>query len=146
MEPGDFRPISLTSFLTKIMERMVDGFLRDEILAYMSLHPNQHAYQAGKSVETVLYRLVVQVEKVLDQQETAPSVFLDTEGAFNNNSYDSICAAFFKHEIHYTNVRWIRATLEGHLTVATLGAFSKRVAVSRGCPQGGVVAAPIVSC
>jgi hypothetical protein len=54
----------------------------------MPLHPNQHAYQAGKSVEMAFHQLVVQDEKVLDQQETALGVFLNTEGMFNT-SYDS---------------------------------------------------------
>jgi len=53
--PTDFRPISLTSFLLKTMERLVDKFLRDEILTLQPLHPNQHAYQAGKSVEMALH-------------------------------------------------------------------------------------------
>jgi len=48
--PKDFRPISLTSFLLKTLERLVDRFLRDEILVLKPLHPNQHAYQTGKSV------------------------------------------------------------------------------------------------
>ena len=48
----DFRLISLTSFLLKTMDRLVDKFLRDEILAFMLLHPNPHAYQAGQSVDT----------------------------------------------------------------------------------------------
>jgi hypothetical protein len=47
--PRDYRPISLTSFLLKTMERLVDRYLRDEALAIVPLHPNQHAYQAGKS-------------------------------------------------------------------------------------------------
>jgi hypothetical protein len=81
--PKDFRPISLTSFLLKTMERLVDRFLRDEILAFMPLHPNQRAYQAGKYVETALHQLVVRVEKALDQQDTALGVFLDLEWAFN---------------------------------------------------------------
>jgi hypothetical protein len=63
------------------MERLVDRFLRDEILALKPLHPNQHAYWAGKSVETALHQLVVQVEKALDQQEIALGVFLDIKGA-----------------------------------------------------------------
>jgi hypothetical protein len=46
--PKDFRPISLASFLLKTMERVVDRFVRDEFLAHKPLHPNQHAYQAGK--------------------------------------------------------------------------------------------------
>jgi len=39
--PRDFRPISLTLFLLKTMERLVDRFFKDEILAFHPLHPNQ---------------------------------------------------------------------------------------------------------
>ena len=102
--PRDFRPISLTSFLLKTMERLVDRFLRDEILALQPLHPNQHAYQAGKSVETALHQLVVRVEKALDQQEIALGVFLDVEGVFDNTSYDSMCLALTRHGVDHTIV------------------------------------------
>ena len=79
--------VYLSSFLLKTMERLVDRFLRDEILALQPLHPNQHAYQAGQSVETALHQLVVQVEKAPDQQGIALGVFLYIEGAFDNTSY-----------------------------------------------------------
>ena len=92
------------------MDRLVDRFLRNEILAIMPLDPNENAYQAGKSVEKSLHQLMVQVEMVLDLQETVLDVFLDIEGAFNNTSYDSLCAALFKHEVDYIIVEWIRAT------------------------------------
>jgi hypothetical protein len=36
------------------------------------------------SVETVPHRIVVRIEKALDQQEIAVGAFLDIEGAFNN--------------------------------------------------------------
>ena len=42
--PRDYRPISLTSFLLKTMDRLVDRFLKNEILALKPRHPNQHAY------------------------------------------------------------------------------------------------------
>jgi len=92
-------------------------------LASLSLHPNQHAYQAGKSMEMALLQLMLLVEKALDQQETALDDFLDIEGAFNNTSYDSMCAALFKHVVTYTIVWWIRSTLEGCMAVATCGGF-----------------------
>jgi len=138
--PTDFRPISFTSFLLKTMERLVDRFLRNEVLALRPLHPNQHADQVGKSVDTALHQLVVWVEKALDQQEIALGVFLDIEGAFNNTSYDSMCAALTRREVDRTIIRWIRATLEGRLAAATLGDISRSVVVTRGCPQGGVLA------
>jgi len=63
-----YRRNCLTSFLLKSMERLVDSYLRDEAPVLGPLHPNQQAYQAGKSVETAVHRLVVRVEKVLDRQ------------------------------------------------------------------------------
>jgi len=81
----------------------------------------------------------VQVEKVLDQQDTALGVFLDIEEAFNNTSYDSMCAALAKYGVDYTTLRWIRATLEGWLATVTLGGASRSIEVSRDCPQGGVL-------
>lgn len=71
----------------------MERFLRDEALALMPLHPNQHA---GKCVETAFHQLVVWVEKVLDQQETAVGVFLDIEGAFSNTFCGSMCAALVR--------------------------------------------------
>jgi len=82
--PRDYRPISLTLFSLKSMERLVDRYLRDEALAIVPLHPNQHAYQAGKLVEMALHQLIVRDDKALDQQEITLGAFLDIEGVFNN--------------------------------------------------------------
>ena len=50
--PKDFRPISLTSFVLKMVEILVDGYIRDKILTEKLLHRDQHAYTAGRSTET----------------------------------------------------------------------------------------------
>jgi hypothetical protein len=136
-EPKDYRPISLTLLLLKNMEKLVDRFARNEILQLRPLHPNQHTYQAGKSVEIALHQLVVRVE-VLDQQELALGAFLDIKGAFNS-SYDSMCAALARHGVDYAIALWSRATPEGRQARATLGGFSRSVAVSRGSAEGGVL-------
>jgi hypothetical protein len=127
------------------MERLVDRYIRDEMLALVPLHSNQHAYQTGKSVETALHQLVVWVEKALDQQEIALGAFLDKEGAFNNTCYDTMCDALVRLGSEYTIVRWIRATLEGCMAFATLNGTSVGLAISRGCPQGGVLS-PLLWC
>ena len=56
-----------------------------------------------------------------------------------------MCVALAKRGVNYTIVWWIRATLEGQLAAATLGGSSKSIAVSRGCPQGGVLS-PLLWC
>jgi len=102
------------------------------------LHPNQQAYQAGKSLETALKQLVVQVEKVLDQQESL-GVFLDVEGAYNNTSYDSICAALVKLGVDHTIVQCINATQEGCLTVVTQWIFQEGCSIQRCVVTASVV-------
>ena len=52
--PKDFRPISLTSFVLKTVERLVDRYIRDKILTVKSLQSDQHAYRASQSTETAL--------------------------------------------------------------------------------------------
>ncbi|XP_046145573.1 uncharacterized protein LOC123988859 [Osmia bicornis bicornis] len=42
-----YRPISLTSFMLKMLERLVDRYIRDEVLVSKPLHPSQHAYQTA---------------------------------------------------------------------------------------------------
>ena len=74
-------------------------------------------------METALHQLVLWDEKALDQQETALGVFLDIEGVFNNTCYDTMCGALVRHGGDYTIVRWITATLEGRVAVATLNWF-----------------------
>jgi len=55
----------------------------------MPLHPNQHAYQSQKSIETIFRQRVVQVEKALDRQETALGIFLYIEESCNYTSLTS---------------------------------------------------------
>jgi len=73
----DYRLISLTWFLLKTTERLVDRYLRDEALALVPLHHNQYTYQVVKSVKMALQQLVVRDENALDQEGAALGVFLD---------------------------------------------------------------------
>jgi len=81
-----FRPSSLTSFLLKGLEKLVDRFLRDRPLASLLVPPRQHAYQPGRSTVSALHQLVGRIEKALDAKQYALGVLFDTEGAFDNTS------------------------------------------------------------
>jgi Reverse transcriptase (RNA-dependent DNA polymerase) len=48
-QPKSYRPISLTSFLLKTLEKLIDMRIKLEHLKSHSLHPKQFSYQAGKS-------------------------------------------------------------------------------------------------
>ena len=92
-----------------------------------------------------LHQLVVWVGKVHGQQKMALGVFIDVEGALKNTSFDSMCAALVRHGLGYTSVWWSRAILEGCLAMMTFNGYLMRAAVSRGCPQGGMLL-PLLWC
>ena len=62
----EFRPISLTPFLPKTLEKLVDKFLKTGALVKHPLAPSQYAYRPGRSTETPLHHLVGSVEKQLE--------------------------------------------------------------------------------
>ena len=73
-------------------------------------------------------------------------MFSHIERACNNICYNTKCDARVRHGDDYTTVRWIRATVEGCVVVATLNGSSMRVAISRSCLQGGVLSPPLLWC
>jgi hypothetical protein len=98
-EANAYRPISLSSFLLKMMEIIVDRHIRDGALRFQPLHLNQHAYQIGKSTETALHNVVTRVESAIEYKDIAFGAFLDIEGAFDRTSFDTIEQAAGKHGI-----------------------------------------------
>jgi hypothetical protein len=114
------RPISLTSFILKILEKLLDRHIRDGVLVSKPLHQNQFAYRAGKSTETALFQVVHRLEKSLKYKETALGAFLDFEGAFDNTSFDAITTATRKHGLEETCCRWVRSMLESRLMHTSL--------------------------
>ena len=134
-----YRPISLTSFILKGTERLADRWIREGVLNRNPLHPCQHAYQMGKSVETALHNLVGRLETALEHREFALGAFFDIEGAFSNAAFESFEEALRERGVDRTLVKWISAMLRSRRVEAQMGQCHKAVTAKRGCPQGGVL-------
>lgn len=50
--PNSYRPISPTSFMLKAMKKVIDNYIRTEVLEREPLHPNKCAYIMGRSTNT----------------------------------------------------------------------------------------------
>jgi ribonuclease HI len=137
VEAKSFRPISLMSFILKTIEKLVDRYIRENVLVSNPLHKYQYAYQPGKSTEAALHSLVSKLEKTLDHREVALTVFLDIEGAFDNTSFDTIINSASTHGVHESLTRWMYNMLKTREVSATLFNESLTILTTRGCPQGG---------
>ena len=134
-----FRPISLSSFLLKIMEKIIDRHVREYLGKNSPLHNLQFAYQPGKSTETALHELVSKIEDTLDRKEIALATFLDIQGAFDNTSHLSILNLLRNIGInHYLSI-WIKTLLSDRIIQMNIYDESIEKKTTRGCPQGGVL-------
>jgi hypothetical protein len=134
-----YRPISLSSFLLKIMEKLVERHIRDGSLREYPLHRNQHAYQIGKSTETAFHNVVTCIENAIEHRDITFGAFLDIEGAFDRTSFNTIKQATVRHGIDPTISRWMTAMLGSTNIKATLSGETLGVAAAKGCPHGGVL-------
>jgi hypothetical protein len=76
-------PISLSSFLLKTMEKLVDRRIRGGALNTYPLHRNQHAFKIGKSTETALHNLATRIENAVEHKGIVDGTLLDIEGVFD---------------------------------------------------------------
>jgi hypothetical protein len=135
-EAKAYRPISLSSFLLKMMEKLVDRTY--------PLHWNQHAYLTGKSTEIALHNVVTHIENAIEHKDIALGAFLDIEVAFDRTSFYIIKQAAEKHGIEPAICRWIRNMLESRTITATLSGETLGASSSRGVSAGGSDLTPAV--
>ena len=98
--PKDYRPISLSSFLLKTMERIIEVEIRNSIPSgYLS--DSQHAYSKGKSTESALHSLVYTIERSFSNKECTLAIFLDIEGALNNVTSSAIIESMLELDVRH---------------------------------------------
>lgn len=132
----DYRPISLSSFMLKTLERLLDIHIRGAIQGNC-LSKAQHAYTKGRSVDTALHAAVSIIERSLEYGEYTLGAFLDIEGAFNNVKTDAIYNRLLELGINRGLCDWIESMLHTRTISSDMGGFTARKTVKRGTPEGG---------
>ena len=66
-----YRPITLTSFQLKLLEKVILWHLLSLDSVSIAIHTNQHAYRAGSSTDSALHALVSRIEESVSKGEFA---------------------------------------------------------------------------
>ena len=131
--PKSFRPITLSSFLMKVLERIIQWELLEILPDSLE---NQFAFTTGSSTEQPLSIVVDNIEAAICNKIFALSVFLDIAGAFDNISFDAIDEALSYHEIPQMFKNIITFNLRHRLTVLDYKGCRIKGIPTRGTPQG----------
>ena len=141
--PRSHRPISLTSYLLKSVERVVKYFIEDIVLPEFPFHREQFAFQKDKGTDHALSATIDSMEKGLGQNEFMIVIFLDIQGAFDNITPDAILQSMIDSNFPEPIRNWYYNLLTNREGECKLGQCTKNAVLVRGCPQGGVLSPPL---
>ena len=137
--PKSFRPISLTSCIFKVLERVILNELDLSTFTHNPLSRDQHAFRKGSSCETALSAMVDNLEKSVLRGEYAVGVFLDIAGAFDNLRLTTAKTAMEKRNLPPAIRSWYSDYLENRIAHIELRGEEVSAHLRRGTPQGGVL-------
>ena len=138
-DPKAWRPITLSSYYIKILERIVYWHLEQTVLKDKPLSRFQHAFVKMKSTTTALSGLVDEIEKSILREKFHIGLFLDISGAFDNLKQKSIISAMKERQFPDDIVNWFEQNLMFRTTFTEIKGTFCAVNVKRGCAQGAIL-------
>ena len=141
LDLNSYRPISNLSFVSKMVERVVDS----RLIAYSdsnNLTPVfQSAYRRNHSTETALVRLYNDMIRVIDSGQVGAVVLLDMSAAFDTVDHQIMFDVLnHRFDIRDAALTWFHSYFDERSQVVKVGSDESRMMkLSTGVPQGSVL-------
>ena len=138
--PKSYRPISLTSCLGKLAEKMVNTRLYYWLEKNKVLDNNQAGFRRGCRTGDPLFRLVQDVIDGFQVGKSTTAVFIDLQQAYDRVWRKGLLLKLFKTGVQGKMLKWIQGFLTNR-TIATKcdGATSSKRTLEEGLPQGSAL-------
>ena len=137
---SNYRPISLTSILCKVLEHVVTTNIVSHMDKYNLLYDLQHGFRSKRSCETQLVTLIEDLMQNSIAGNQTDLVLLDFSKAFDKVSHQKLLLKLHRYGIRGPTLKWIQAFLSDRTqTVVIDNEKSATVPVTSGVPQGSVL-------
>ena len=107
--PSNYRPISLTSLIVKMMERLISSEITKFTVQHNILSPLQHGFRQGHSCQTQLLETIHQLAESLNSKSSAHVIFLDFSKAFDSVPHKRLLIKLHRIGIRGQLLQWIEA-------------------------------------
>ena len=98
-KPENYRPVSLTSVLRKLLETLIGDNMVEFLVKHKLLNPSQHGFLKARSCVTNLLCFLEEITKRVDDGSPVDVVYLDFQKAFDKVPYQILLPKLKAHGI-----------------------------------------------
>jgi hypothetical protein len=106
-EPGNYRPVSLTSQIGKLFESII----RDAIVSHLEsnglIFDSQHGFRRGRSCLSNVLTFLDKATRLIDEGEACDAIYLDFAKAFDTVPIERLLMKVENHGITGKLLKWI---------------------------------------
>ena len=138
--PSNYRPISLTCLICRILESILRDHILSHLQEYNLIRKSQHGFLPHRSCLTNLLEFLEEITRLIDEGHSLDVMFLDFSKAFDKVPHARLMLKVRAHGILGSVANWIEEWLRNRKQRVVLnGRESDWTDVLSGVPQGSVL-------
>jgi len=139
-EPSNYRPISLTSYLSKLFEKCVKVQVDTYLTSINFLSDFQYGFRSHRSCELALSEMTDTIARGCEGGNAVIGVLIDISKAFDCVNHDILLRILKNIGFSDSSVSWFNSYLQGRLlSIVGPESSSSSHPLSPGGPQGSVL-------
>lgn len=139
-DPSNYRPVSILSSLSKIIEKIMYEQIDQYLLSQNILYEFQSGFRKSHSTDSCLLFLTDLIKREVDKGNLCGMVMLDLQKAFDTVDHSVLLYKLKAIGFSDLAVKWVGSYLGNRMQVVdTGGTISHPVCISCGVPQGSVL-------
>lgn len=135
--PDNYRPISLLSNVTKVLESLINRTLYNHLTSHQLISSSQSGFRHGDSAPLQLFRLSSELFSALDSGKVVAAVFYDFKKAFDSVWHKALLGKLYSAGVSGSLFLWLKDFLTSRLQqVEVEDSLSSVGSPEAGVPQG----------
>ena len=135
-----YRPISLLSNISKIIEKLMCSRLVSFLEQHKCIYESQYGFRAKHSLNHALTQITEKIRLSMDNNSYTCGIFIDLQKAFDTVNHDILLKKLNHYGVRGTPNRWLHSYLSNRKQFVNInGNKSSMQNITHGVPQGSIL-------